>query len=98
MAKVSPKDRWGGTPLGDAERGLYKYPDSLQFQECVRLLKEANQSPHSRLDCDCSRLRAECTLHDCSRTLFLCPHTGLLHCAYWPSYRFTRLLYCVNIP
>jgi len=39
--KISCKDRWGGTPLGDAERGLKKDPESHAFQEVVRLFREA---------------------------------------------------------
>ena len=31
--KISCKDRWGGTPLGDAERGLDKNPPGTDLHE-----------------------------------------------------------------
>ena len=45
--KISPRDRWGGTPLGDSERGLRKDPTSENFAACVKLFQEA--PPHDNL-------------------------------------------------
>lgn len=32
-SKISPRDRWGGTPLGDAERGLIKNSEDKKTEE-----------------------------------------------------------------
>jgi len=48
--KISPRDRWGGTPLGDSERGLRKDPTSENFAACVKLFQEANADPDVRGD------------------------------------------------
>ena len=68
VAKVSPRDRWGGTPLGDSERGLYQNPDSTNFQDCVRILKEAT---HPFL------ANGLCLVRLCSHTLFAYPPVAL---------------------
>lgn len=34
------EDRWGGTPLGDAERGMARYPKSPGYKECCKALRE----------------------------------------------------------
>jgi hypothetical protein len=50
--KISCMDRWGGTPLGDAERGFDKNAPGTDlheaFKECVRLLKEAGAKSDQR--------------------------------------------------
>jgi len=51
-AKWNCKDRWGGTPLGDAERGLDKNPPGSEnheaFAEVVKCLKEVNALSDAR--------------------------------------------------
>jgi len=41
QTKISAKDRWNGTPLGDALRGEQKNPDMHSYAECVKALKAA---------------------------------------------------------
>ena len=48
QSKISHRDRWQGTPLGDAKRGLHDNPDNAGFRECVRLLEEAKAEGDDR--------------------------------------------------
>lgn len=51
-AKLSAKDRWSGTPLGDALRAADKHKAMTGFTACVRLLQEAGAKPDNRGECN----------------------------------------------
>lgn len=49
QSKLWARDRWSGTPLGDAKRGQKLHPDHIGFQACVNLLVKEGGVEDSRV-------------------------------------------------